>query len=168
MLKGKYKIIAIAAMDEKRVIGNLEQLPWHIPEDMKRFASLTKGHAVIMGRKTFDSLPDKYKPLPGRKNIVISRNLNKIEAFPDVSVYNSIETLYADIESGKLELASDQVWIIGGEQIYRATKNIWDELYLTLVRGEHVGDAFFPEFEADLHQAEREDFPTFSFIRYVR
>lgn len=155
-------------MDSDRVIGYQGKLAWNIPEDMKRFSSLTRGHTVLMGRKTFDSLPDKFKPLPGRKNIVISRSVAEMPQYPDVSIYNSLAGCFSDIKDGKLQLNSYKVWIIGGEQIYRATMQLWHEVELTLVAGSHKGDAYFPEFEKDFQIAHREDYPGYSFLRYVR
>jgi dihydrofolate reductase len=164
----KPKIIAIAAMDEKRVIGNNGGLCWHIPEDMKRFAELTKGNTVIMGRKTFDSLPDKFKPLPQRKNIVISKTLKSIPEKPDVAVFDSIENALLALQSGGTKTQGDIIWIIGGEQIYRSSLNHWDEIELTLVKGSHEGDVFFPDFEKDFKETERKEFQNYSFIHYSR
>lgn len=80
------KITAILAMDESLLIGKKDGLPWHIPEDLKRFNSLTRGHIVVMGRNTYFSLPEKYRPLPHRRNIVITR-----EAIDGIETFSSIE-----------------------------------------------------------------------------
>ena len=164
---GKPKIIAIAAMDTKRVIGNKGKLCWHLPQDMKRFSELTKGHTVIMGRKTYDSLPEKFKPLPNRKNIVISQSLKNIPKHPEVSVCNSFLKALREIENGVIEMQGSIIWVIGGEQIYRASLQHWEEVYLTIVKGEHQGDVFFPDFESDFIESTREDREGFSYVNYV-
>ncbi len=130
-------------MDEARVIGGDGTLLWHYPEDLKRFSELTRGGVVLMGRTTYESLPPKFKPLPGRRNVVVSRTLTEAPA-PGVSIFSSIpEALESLSQEGVPE-----VWIIGGAQIYQATSELWDELYLTRVPGTHTGDVFFPPFES--------------------
>jgi dihydrofolate reductase len=147
------KIAAIAAMDEGRVIGIKGQLPWQLPEDMKHFSTLTKGHAVLMGVATYQSLPEKFRPLPGRKNIVLARPRVEI---PGIEVWDSLEQCIDHYRSGAGKLPSEMLWVIGGAQIYRATRPYWDEVYLTAVPGQHEGDAFFPEFEADFELLSEE------------
>lgn len=162
------KVKVLVAMDQERVIGFQGKLPWNIPEDLKRFSSLTRGHTVFMGRKTFDSLPAKYKPLPDRKNIVVSKTLTGVPGMDSVIFRDSIAETIAEIKSGQLPLPSDTLWIIGGEKIYRATQFLWDEVYLTLVAGRHEGDAVFPEFEMEFNLVQREDFTGYSFLKYIR
>jgi len=164
------KILAIAAMSENRVIGKDGKIPWHIPEDMKKFAALTTGHTVLMGRKTYESLPRKYRPLPNRVNVVVS--LNKTfsrtlgPAEQDVQVVDSPLTF---IESWKRSAKeTDTLWVIGGEAVYNATLPYWDELRLTVVKGQYQGDAFFPEFEKKFRLLEDQGHGTFSFQVYVR
>jgi dihydrofolate reductase len=125
---------AIAAMSENRVIGQGNQLPWHLPEDFKWFKEKTTGHIVVMGRKTFQSLP---KPLPNRRTIVLSRSGF---SHPNVEVYATLDPA---------EFAQDprQVFICGGAEIYRAWLPHCSDLYLTLVHRQVEGDAFFPPFE---------------------
>lgn len=164
----KPKLIAIVAMDEDRVIGVNNTLPWKIPEDLKRFSQLTTGHTVLMGRKTFDSLPPKFRPLPGRKNIVLSRSPQTLSLPPSVSAYSSIDELLLNCASGKENLPSDLVWIIGGAEIYSLTLPLWDELYLTRVSSKHKGDAYFPEFENKFRRVEVEEREGYSFEHYVR
>ena len=142
------KFCAIAAMDEARVIGCNNDLPWHLPEDMRRFKQLTTGHAVLMGRRTYESLPDKVRPLPGRLNLVLSSDPEQLE-LRNAPCFPSVDRLLEIVETGQLELPSQTVWVIGGAQVYAATSHIWDELYLTRVPGAHVGDTHFPPFEAD-------------------
>lgn len=166
------RISAIAAMDEGRVIGRENQLPWHIKEDMHRFKKLTSGHAVLMGRKTFESLPPSYKPLPHRKNIVVSRDAELresiSESYADVEVWGSVVECIKAYQTGRSTLPTNLLWIIGGEQIYRETLKFWDELYLTLVHSKHEGDAFFPEFESAFELKESEEHVGFSFKHYIR
>jgi len=162
------QIISIAAMDEGRVIGADGGLPWRIPEDMKRFSALTTGHTVLMGRKTYESLPDKYRPLPNRNNIVASRkDCSQIEREGAKVISNPIKFL-EKIKKGATSLATEKLWIVGGEQIYRATLPLWEAIYLTRVAGEHSGDAFFPEFEDDFELAEREDKGGFAYEVFFR
>lgn len=158
-------ICAIVAMDERRVIGVRGDLPWRIPADMKRFVELTSGHTVIMGRKTYDSLPPKFRPLPNRRNLVATRTG---EISGAVEIVRDIKALMAAVKQGRYQLQGETLWVIGGEQIYRETMEFWDEVYLTRVLGEHEGDAFFPEFEADYQLTDDEPQDGFSFQRYVR
>jgi len=136
----------IAALDSVGGIGKDGKLPWHFPEDLKRFKQLTKDSVVIMGRKTWDSLPKK--PLKDRINVVVSRNAELIkrmsnEIYP-VSVYFSSEFLlrfWQDISPTK------KCWIIGGAEIYKQTLERCDYLYLTRLTGDYKCDTFFPEFK---------------------
>lgn len=161
------RVCAIAAMDPGRVIGVDGGLPWRLPEDMKHFMTLTTGHTVVMGRKTYDSLPAKYQPLPNRLNIVISRSVTAAPA-AGVLVYHSPQEAVEACRSGAVNLPSEIVWIIGGEQIYRQTANMWDEVFLTRIATKHHGDAFFPVFEPDflLEGADKRD--GFAFEHYTR
>lgn len=130
----------IAAMSENRVIGRDNDLPWHIPHDLKRFKAITSGHIVIMGRKTFDSIG---KPLPNRPNIVVTRQNVSI---PGVEVASSIDSA---LKKAK-ELAkspSEEIFILGGGEIYKQTVEQADKIYLTVVHTEVKGDAYFPEFD---------------------
>jgi len=127
------KLIIIAALNRKRVIGNNGKLPWHISEDLKRFKRLTIGHTVVMGRKTFESMG---KPLPDRRNVVLSsKNL------PGVETFSSIESALEALK------AQDRVFIIGGGDIFDQFLDRADELHLTLVDIDADGDAFFPSYE---------------------
>jgi len=147
------KIAAIVAMNEARVIGRAGQLPWHIPEDLKRFKKLTMGSPVIMGRKTFESLPAVARPLPGRLNIIITRNRDFIA--PE-------GVLVVDSPAKGVELAKktaplkDTAWIIGGAEIYGASMPFVDEIFLTKVPGQEPGDAYFPPFEESFDLLENE------------
>jgi dihydrofolate reductase len=134
-------VTIIAAVAKNNVIGKDNDLIWDLPDDMKFFTRKTKGKTVIMGRKNYDSIPEKYRPLPNRRNIVITRS----EEFQanDCEVVNSIEEA--------LELAKDdeEVFVIGGGQIYKLAldKKLVDKMYLTEIQTAFDGDAFFPNFD---------------------
>lgn len=147
------KICAIVAMSENRVIGVKGKLPWHIPEDLKRFSQLTTGHYVLMGRKTWDSLPEKFKPLPKRKNIIISRSFADNNPYKEIAEWNCLEKA---LEFYKKNKDQRTLWIIGGGEIYSKSLVFWDDLYLTIVPGNYEGDANMPEFERffRLHSSE--------------
>jgi dihydrofolate reductase len=136
------EIVIIAAVAEKnRVIGKDGRLPWHISEDLRRFKQLTLGHAVLMGRKTFDSILQRLgKPLPERRNMVLTSSRFYPE-FPEVEIYDSVEPA--------LQAAANEstLFVIGGESLYRDTLPFADRLELTIVEGDYDGDAFFPEYE---------------------
>lgn len=162
------KVCAIVAYDESRVIGVKGGLPWRIPEDMKHFSSLTSGHGVLMGRKTYESLPEKFRPLPNRKNIVITRHSGPSPFPASVETWDSPVSCIQAYREGKRELPGGILWVIGGEQIYRATQALWDEVFVTEVAGSHQGDAYFPEFTDAFQEVERESFSGYSFVRFVR
>ena len=166
--KNPIRFIAIVAMDEKRVIGNKNALPWNIPEDMRHFSKLTKGHSVLMGRKTYESLPEKYRPLPERLNMVITRDPSKLKVPPGVLVFRSPSECIEACRQGDVALRSEIVWIIGGSEIYQETMDEWDEVYITRVEGTHEGDAFLPEFESSFELVEREIHQGFVFERCKR
>lgn len=140
-------ISLIAACDENRVIGNGDDIPWHIPEDFNHFKRTTLGFPIVMGRKTWESLPKK--PLPNRINIIVSRTASDIDGayvFPTIS-----EALtYAD-------KTANQVFVIGGQMIYEETIEIADRLIISHVKGVHEGDKFFPEINLDQWEAVSKD-----------
>ncbi len=129
-------ISLIAAVARNGAIGRNQQLPWRLPEDMRYFRETTSGKTVIMGRKTWESLPPAYRPLPNRRNIVVSRNPAYLPGGGDLAC--SIDDA--------LRLAGDaaEVFIIGGEELYRQTMPLATRLYITEVAEECPGDAFFP------------------------
>jgi len=138
------RVSMIAAIGEgNRVLGKDKKLLWHIPEDMKFFRDTTRGHAVIMGRKTFESLG---KPLPQRMNIIVSRNPNKIANTGECLFVDSLEKAIALAKDWEPKNDDAEIFIIGGAQIYTAALPFADRLYLTLVEGQYEGDAFFPEY----------------------
>jgi len=138
------KVIAIVAHDEKMGIGKDGKLPWYEPDDLKRFAKLTKGHAVLMGRKTWESLPKK--PLPSRTNIVCSRYAEFLELPKNVLKYEDAKEAIDDIKKNPI---SDILWIIGGAEIYKTTLEFCDELYVTKIPRVHDCDVFFPDYAKD-------------------
>jgi dihydrofolate reductase len=165
MLAG-IQLNAIVAMADNRVIGNGNKLPWHLPEDLKYFSQLTKGHAVLMGRKTYESLPEKFRPLPQRLNLVLSSSLTV--KHPDVRVFSSVEHLSAELESGAVKLPSKVLWLIGGAAVYQELLEVCDKLYLTRVQGNFVGDVFLPDFESRFTLVSVKDFSGGKFEEYQR
>lgn len=132
----------IALLGNNRVIGHENKLLWHIPDDLKRFKTLTLGHPVIMGRKTFDSiLTSLGKPLPGRTNIVVTRN--QVWAHEGVTVAHSLKEAVEN--AGTLD--QEEIFIIGGGQIYERALPLADRLYLTLIDDTKDGDSTFPPYE---------------------
>lgn len=136
------KISMIAAVAENRVIGKDNDLVWNLPDDMNFFMRTTSGHPVIMGRKNFESIPDKFRPLPNRKNIIITRQ--KDYKADGAFVVHSLE---AALESAR-EDEKKEVFIIGGGQIYEMGLKIADMMYLTEIHHAFEGDAFFPKYDA--------------------
>jgi len=129
-------IKAIVAMAENRVIGNAGTIPWHLPEDFKFFKATTMGHAILMGRKTYESIG---KPLPGRENIVLSRTMPETQG---ITVIRSLDGLKEPSDGRDL-------FVIGGEEIYRLLLPKVQELYVTKVPQVIEGDTRFPKFEAE-------------------
>lgn len=158
-------LIIIAAMSENRVIGAGGRLPWRLPLDMARFKRLTMGHAVVMGRKTYDSL---RSPLPGRHNIVVSRS--PFFAAGGVRPASSLD--------GAIELAGGdrEIYVIGGGEIYDLALPRADRIELTVVHAEIDGDAFFPEFDEsawdlvaeETHEADERHAYAFTFRTFER
>ena len=128
----------IVAVAENNVIGKKGQLPWHMPTDMKYFRDTTMGHCIIMGRKNFDSIPDKYRPLSGRTNIIVTHK--KDYSAPGCIVVNSIEE---SLEKAKQQNESE-AFIIGGGEIFSQSMHLADKIYLTRIHANFDGDVFFP------------------------
>ena len=144
------KVSLIVAVSRNGVIGLNNQLPWHLPEDLKYFKSVTMGKPLIMGRKTFDSIG---RPLPGRTNIVITRDPEWHAEGVQIA-----QTLLQAMTLARLACAdaqAEEIMVIGGEQIYRMCLEKADRLYLTQVDAEVEGDAFFPEIDLKVwHQVD--------------
>jgi len=126
----------IAAMAENRAIGLDAALPWRLPRDMRHFKELTTGHTVVMGRKTYDTLP---RPLPNRRNVVITRDVSYVASGADV--FHSLQDALRTVAE------NEEVFVAGGAEIYRLALPFADRIYLTVVHTVLEGDTFFPEFE---------------------
>ena len=144
------KLSLIVAVSRNGVIGLNNQLPWHLPEDLKYFKSVTMGKPIVMGRKTYDSIG---RPLPGRTNIVITRD--PAWSAPGVEVAQSLEAALALGKTACEAAGAEEIMVIGGEQIYRMCIENADRLYLTQVDAEVEGDAFFPDIDLNAwHQVD--------------
>lgn len=131
-------ISIVVAIAENNAIGKGGDLLWKMPNDMKRFKDITMGHCVLMGRKTYESIPEKFRPLPGRTNIIVSRNTSPIQG---AQVVQSIQEGIAFAEKqGEKELM-----IIGGGEIYQQTFPYTDKIYLTIVHQLFEADTYFPK-----------------------
>jgi dihydrofolate reductase len=143
-------ISLIAALAENRVIGRKGRLPWHLPQDLRRFQALTRGHTVVMGRRTWDSIGQQ--PLKNRRNLVLSRN-PKIVA-PGCEVVPDLDTALAKAER------DDEVFILGGADVYHKALPQADRLYLTVVHAAVEGEVLFPDFDlTDWQLIEEISFP---------
>ncbi|MDQ0245514.1 dihydrofolate reductase [Bacillus fengqiuensis] len=129
----------LVAMDQNRVIGKDNKLPWHLPADLKYFKELTMGHPIVMGRKTYESIG---RPLPGRENIVITRD--KDYTAEGCTVIHSISEV-KELE----EKRNDELFVIGGAEIFEQTFSIADRLYITMIEAVFEGDTYFPDFNED-------------------
>lgn len=148
----------IAACSENRVIGKDNTLIWHVPGDLKRFKELTSGHNVLMGRKTYESIG---RPLPNRRNIILTRN----EDYKPEGCF-----CYSNLEE-VINLYKNDLFVIGGEEIYRQTLPYADEILLTLIHKKFEGDAYFPELNGSFfEEVERQDLSCeefdYSYITY--
>ena len=149
----------IAAIDQENAIGKNGEIPWHYPEDLKHFRNLTKGETVIMGRKTYFSLPEDFRPLPERENIILTRGNPEVDE--SVKVMNSLEEAYESAENEK-------VFIAGGASVYDQTLKEADEMILTRVPGTHDGDVFFPDWDEEAWQlTERDESGNLLFERFI-
>jgi len=165
MSAARTRVSVIAAMAKNRVIGIENRLPWRLPGDMQRFRALTMGHHVLAGRKTYESIG---KPLPGRTMVVITRSADF--AAPGCVVVNSVADAIAACRGDK------EIFVIGGEQLYRQALDFSDRVYLTEVQAEFEGDARFPELDPALwRESARESFPaddsnpcSYDFVVYDR
>ena len=153
--------IIIAAVAENGAIGKDGDIPWHIPEDLEHFKQKTTGHPVIMGRKTYESLPENFRPLPDRTNIVLTRSDMDEEG---IRVVRSLEEAYSIAEE-----LDDKPFIIGGASVYKQALSEADKMILTEVKKEVDGDTFFPEFDREeWNEERREEHEDFDFVTYTR
>ena len=150
-----HRISAIAAIGKTtRVLGKDNDLVWDIPADLERFRNMTREHPIIMGRKTWESLPPERRPLPKRTNIVVSRNADY--GAPGAIVVTSVEDAIAKAKEAP---GSDEIFIIGGSGIFEAALRFTDRLCLTLVDDESKGDVHFPEYPEFTKVTEHEKHP---------
>ena len=166
----------VVAFAENRGIGYRGELPWRLPSDLRRFRELTIGGTVLMGRKTFESLPDAYRPLPRRRNVVVSANPH-FDVYPHAAVggveHGTSVELYASIDDGLRACGAD-CFVIGGGSIYEQTLPLVRRVYATLVHSEPPSDTFFPELppanwqQSELGQELHENGHTFRFAIYDR
>jgi dihydrofolate reductase len=156
-------VTIIAALSENRVIGRDGDLPWHLPDDLRRFKTRTSGHAIIMGRRTFESVG---RPLPNRRNIVVTRN--------DSWRADGVETARSVDAAIAMAEGDEEIFIAGGGEIYAASLTIATRMDLTIVHTTLDGDVFFPSFDLDAwtlaaderHDADERHAYAFSFRRY--
>lgn len=157
----------IVAVSENNVIGKDNDLVWNLPDDMKFFKKTTNGHFVIMGRKNYESIPEKFRPLPNRTNVIITRQTN----------FQAKDCLVVNDINQALDLAKNaqeqEAFIIGGGQIYQLAlqNDLVDRIYLTRIHDEFEGDTFFPELSEQWKEVHRQWHPadekhnsSFSFI----
>jgi dihydrofolate reductase len=155
-------IACVVAHSANRVIGRDGDLPWHLPADLKRFRELTSGHAVVMGRRTYESLPDRFRPLPNRRNLVLSRDpaytAPGAEVFPDLA--------------SALAACPDDVFVIGGGATYEQALALADRVYATEIDAHVDGDTYFPELAGwqavETSSPAAENGHTYCFVTYER
>jgi dihydrofolate reductase len=161
-------LISIAAMTPNRLIGKNNTLPRYIPADLKKFKELTMGHTVIMWRKTYESLPESFRPLPWRHNIVISNQQNYTvytnKENTSVELIHIVEEVLQRVKNNPTK----KVFIIGWSQIYDLFLEYCDKLYITEVIGDYEGDTYFPEFTGQFKETSRESYDTHDFVTYDR
>ncbi|MEX2608231.1 MAG: dihydrofolate reductase [Kiritimatiellia bacterium] len=160
------ELVLIAAMDRNRVIGKNQTLPWRLSADLKRFKSLTTGHPILMGRKTWESIG---RPLPGRRNLVLTRQ--------HAYTAEGAEVVHSTAEALALCADAERLFVIGGEAVYAECLPLADRVYVTFVETEvEEGDAWFPEWDSSQFRVENEirlpadeknQFP-FRFVDYVK
>lgn len=160
------RVSIVAAVARGGVIGRAGTIPWRLPEDSRHFRDLTMGHAVVMGRRTWDSLPERFRPLPGRRNVVVTRSLG----------WAAEGAERAASLADALELLADepQVFVAGGAELYAEALPLADELLVTEVDAEFEGDVFFPQLDGTLFREvsreahEADDGTPFAFVTYAR
>lgn len=152
------KLILIAALNRQRIIGRDGKLPWHISDDLKRFKQLTTGHAVLMGRKTYESMG---KPLPNRRNVVLSS-----KKIPGIETYPTIADAFDALRD------AEKVFVIGGGELFAQLLDDAEEMYLTLVDEDVEGDTFFPPYEhmvgTVFELVKKEPHEGFTFLDYKK
>ena len=160
-------ISLIAALSKNRVIGKNNDLPWHLPDDMKYFMNTTKAHHVIMGRKNYESIPEKFRPLPNRTNIVVTRQ--KEYHAPQCILVNKLEDGIALAKNA----GEKELFIIGGAELYQQAMPLAERLIVTEIALETEGDAHFPPIDVQVWQETgRDEFEhaplPYAFVTYER
>ena len=164
----------VAAVSDNNVIGKGGKLPWRLPDDLKHFHDLTIGCPVIMGRKTYESIPEQYRPLPDRLNIVLTHRYREI---PGSMVVHSLEEAIQRINNEELTMKNDEeIFVIGGAEIYRQALPLAQRMYLTRVHATIDGDAIFPDVSwSEWQEISREEHDTderhahpFTFMQYEK
>ena len=166
-------ITILVAYDSGRVIGFENKIPWYVPQDLKLFKKRTMGHSIVMGRKTWESLP--IKPLPGRFNFIVSKQIKNI-GHENTWVYPTLESA---LEAAKekpyqvdeeLDPIEQPIFLIGGAQIYAAAleKGMVDKIIVSEVDGLHTGDVYFPELEGNWSCKETAKYDKFNVLEYER
>jgi dihydrofolate reductase len=158
------RLVLLAALDQNRTIGKDNALPWHLPDDLRRFKKLTLGHPIVMGRKTYESIG---RPLPGRTNIVVTRD--RALAIPGAVIVHSLD------DALEVAGAAEDVFVIGGEEIFRLALPLAQRLELTEIDTEIEGDAWFPKWDRAAFTETARELHTdpatglaFSFVTYER
>lgn len=166
-------LVLIAAMARNGVIGKGNALPWHLPEDLKHFKELTTGQAVIMGRKTWESLPERFRPLPGRLNIVMTRDAHYVATGATV-VHSLEEALKVGVTEGNPHGTGRTAYVIGGAELYAHALPLATRLELTEIDADIAGDAWFPSFdrsqwrEVERHPGNNAAGLGYAFVSYDR
>jgi len=160
------RVSVVAAVARGGVIGRDGVLPWRLPEDMAHFRAVTMGHPVVMGRRTWESLPERFRPLPGRRNIVVTRNPSWHGE--DAERATSVEDVLRQLSE------EERVCVIGGGEVFAAALPLADELVLTEIELDVEGDTFFPDWDrGEFRETTREphvseDGTPFAFVTYER
>jgi dihydrofolate reductase len=160
------RVSLVAAIARGGVIGDGTSIPWHIPEDLAFFRDLTIGHPVVMGRRTWDSLPERFRPLPGRRNIVVTRN--------ETWTADGAERAGSLAEALRLADGAAEVFVIGGAEIFTAALPVADRLVLTEIELDVEGEVLFPDWDRSaFEEVTREPVvaangTTLSFVSYER
>ena len=163
------RLSLIAALASNRAIGKDNELLWHLPEDMRHFRETTRGKPVIMGRKTWESLPESFRPLPGRHNIVVSRD----PAY-QASGATLAGSLADALRQAEAQTNVEEVFVIGGAQLYHEALPLANRLYLTEIEQDFHGEVFFPNVqpqdwdEISRQPSQETSGPQFSFVVYQR
>ena len=164
------EIIIIAALDQSYGIGFQGRIPWRIPADLTRFRELTVGHPVVMGRKTYESIPTKFRPLPGRLNVVLSSD-PKFD-HEGIVVAHSLDEAVSSLSEGRITaqvVDFQSTYIIGGSQVYSSALPLATRLELTWVDGVFNVDTFFPRFnQREWQEVARQNHRGYSFVSYER